>query len=152
MIGDYRWVLGTSFRSWNQTTIHRRRRSSKCQLRRERLWRRFSGKLKRNYGGIFKKESHYYGLLLRRPNTKTAGGHQGKKTRKTAGWSAVAMAAIEESGYELHEHSPYLPDLAPSDFYFFPRLKEHPRGKKNLKTTASDGRCWGIFSESRFLL
>lgn len=42
----------------------------------------------------------------------------------------VAMAAIKEAGFELMEHPPYSPDLAPSDFYLFPRLKEHLRGKK----------------------
>lgn len=40
------------------------------------------------------------------------------------------MAAIEETGFELLEHPPYSPDLAPSDFYLFPRLKEHLRGNK----------------------
>lgn len=44
--------------------------------------------------------------------------------------AAVAMAAIQETGFELLEHPPYSPDLAPSDFYLFPRLKEHLRGKK----------------------
>lgn len=42
----------------------------------------------------------------------------------------VAMTAIREAGFELVEHPPYSPDLAPSDFYLFPRLKEHLRGKK----------------------
>ncbi|CAF4830352.1 unnamed protein product [Pieris macdunnoughi] len=44
--------------------------------------------------------------------------------------AAVAMAAIQETGFELLEHPPYSPDLAPSDFYLFPRLKEYLRGKK----------------------
>lgn len=44
--------------------------------------------------------------------------------------AAVAMAAIQETGFELLEHPPYSPDLAPSDFYLFPRLKERLRGKK----------------------
>lgn len=44
--------------------------------------------------------------------------------------AAVAMAAIQETGFELLEHPPYSPDLAPSDFYLFPRLKEHLRGQK----------------------
>lgn len=44
--------------------------------------------------------------------------------------AAIAMAAIQEAGFELVEHPPYSPDLAPSDFYLFPRLKEHLRGKK----------------------
>lgn len=44
--------------------------------------------------------------------------------------AAVAMTAIQETGFELLEHPPYSPDLAPSDFYLFPRLKEHLRGTK----------------------
>ncbi|XP_046976362.1 histone-lysine N-methyltransferase SETMAR-like [Vanessa cardui] len=44
--------------------------------------------------------------------------------------AAVAMTAIQESGFEILEYPPYSPDLAPSDFYLFPRLKEHLRGKK----------------------
>lgn len=44
--------------------------------------------------------------------------------------SRVAMAAIKDAGFELMEHPPYSPDLAPSDFYLFPRLKEHLGGQK----------------------
>lgn len=44
--------------------------------------------------------------------------------------AGVAMAAIRDSGFELLEHPPYSPDLAPSDFYLFPRLKEDLRGNK----------------------
>ncbi|XP_045451016.1 histone-lysine N-methyltransferase SETMAR-like [Melitaea cinxia] len=44
--------------------------------------------------------------------------------------AAVAMAAIQETGFELLEHPPYSPDPAPSDFYLFPRLKERLPGKK----------------------
>lgn len=44
--------------------------------------------------------------------------------------SSVAMAAIEDAGFELMEHPAYSPDLAPSDFYLFPRLKEHLRGQR----------------------
>jgi [histone H3]-lysine36 N-dimethyltransferase SETMAR len=44
--------------------------------------------------------------------------------------SCVAMAAIHQAGFELVEHPPYSPDLAPSDYRLFPKLKEHLRGKK----------------------
>lgn len=44
--------------------------------------------------------------------------------------SRVAMAAIKDAGFELVEHPPYSPDLAPSDFYLFPRLKEYLKGQK----------------------
>jgi [histone H3]-lysine36 N-dimethyltransferase SETMAR len=42
--------------------------------------------------------------------------------------SRVAVAAIHEAGFELLDHPPYSPDLAPSDFHLFPNLKEHLRG------------------------
>ncbi|XP_046964572.1 histone-lysine N-methyltransferase SETMAR-like [Vanessa cardui] len=53
--------------------------------------------------------------------------HQDNATSHKA---AVAMTAIQESGFEILEHQPHSPDLAPSDFFLFPRLKEHLRGKK----------------------
>jgi len=42
--------------------------------------------------------------------------------------SAVATSAVAECGYELLLHPPYSPDLAPSDSYLFPVLKEHLSG------------------------
>lgn len=44
--------------------------------------------------------------------------------------SCVAMAAIHEAGFNLLDHPPYSPDLAPSDYRLFPKLKEYLRGKK----------------------
>lgn len=44
--------------------------------------------------------------------------------------SAVAMAAIQQAGFELVDHPPYSPDLAPSDFHLFPKLKEYLRGNR----------------------
>jgi histone-lysine N-methyltransferase SETMAR len=37
--------------------------------------------------------------------------------------SVLAMGKVRNLYYELLEHPPYSPDLAPSDFYFFPKLK-----------------------------
>ncbi|GFV80980.1 mariner Mos1 transposase [Trichonephila clavipes] len=37
--------------------------------------------------------------------------------------SAVAMAKIHELQFELLDHPPYSPDLAPGDFFLFPHLK-----------------------------
>jgi len=48
--------------------------------------------------------------------------------------SHVAMTAIHDCGFELLSHSPYSPDLAPSDFHLFRHLKESLRGRA-LKTT-----------------
>jgi len=42
--------------------------------------------------------------------------------------SAVATSAAAECGYELLLHPPYSPDLAPSNLYLFPVLKEHFSG------------------------
>jgi histone-lysine N-methyltransferase SETMAR len=38
------------------------------------------------------------------------------------------MKAIGRLGWELLPHPPYSPDLAPSDYYLFPRMKEYLRG------------------------
>ena len=35
----------------------------------------------------------------------------------------VAMDAVERNGYELIPHPAYSPDLAPSDFFLFPKVK-----------------------------
>ena len=40
----------------------------------------------------------------------------------------VAMDAVERNGYELIPHPAYSPDLAPSDFFLFPNLKNDIRG------------------------
>ena len=36
----------------------------------------------------------------------------------------VAMDAVEQNGYELIPHPVYSPDLAPSDFFLFPKLEK----------------------------
>lgn len=42
----------------------------------------------------------------------------------------VAVSAIKTAGFQLMQHPPYSPDLAPSDFYLFSCLKNHLRGTK----------------------
>ena len=37
--------------------------------------------------------------------------------------STVAMAAIQKYGFQLVKDPPYSPDLAPSDYYLFPKMK-----------------------------
>jgi histone-lysine N-methyltransferase SETMAR len=46
--------------------------------------------------------------------------HTAGKTRET----------IEKIGWEILEHPPHSPYLAPSDFHLFGKLKEHPSGKR----------------------
>ena len=38
--------------------------------------------------------------------------------------SVVAMAAVCDCCFELVDHSPYSPDLAPSDYFLFPNMKK----------------------------
>jgi histone-lysine N-methyltransferase SETMAR len=38
------------------------------------------------------------------------------------------MAATTDCRFEIHPHPPYSPDLAPSDFYLFQKLKTKLRG------------------------
>ena len=45
--------------------------------------------------------------------------------------SVVAMVAVRDCGFELVDHLPYSPDLAPSDYYLFPNMKKtHLTGKQ----------------------
>jgi histone-lysine N-methyltransferase SETMAR len=46
--------------------------------------------------------------------------HTAGKTRET----------IEKMGWEILEHPAHSPNLAPSDFHLFGKLKEHPSGKR----------------------
>lgn len=46
--------------------------------------------------------------------------------------STVAMAKIHELRFELLDHPPYSPDLAPSDFFLFPQLKTALGGQRFL--------------------
>lgn len=46
--------------------------------------------------------------------------------------NALAMVKLKDLKYELLEHPPYSPDLAPSDFHLFPNLKKFVAGKRFL--------------------
>ena len=35
------------------------------------------------------------------------------------------MAAVHDCGFELVDHPPYSPDLAPFDYFLFPNMKKH---------------------------
>ena len=55
------------------------------------------------------------GILLHHDN---APGHS----------SRIVRDVLREFRWELLPHPPYSPDLAPSDFFLFPKLKEHLKG------------------------
>ncbi|XP_011873175.1 PREDICTED: histone-lysine N-methyltransferase SETMAR-like [Vollenhovia emeryi] len=44
--------------------------------------------------------------------------------------NAISMAKIHKLRYDLLPHPPYSPDLAPSDFYLFPRLTKFLAGER----------------------
>ena len=67
---------------------------------------------------------------------KIARKRRGKFTRSvlllqdntSAHMSQVAMNAATDCGFEILPHPPHSPDMAPSDFYLFPKLKSHLHG------------------------
>ena len=44
--------------------------------------------------------------------------------------SVVAMFDVRDCGFELVDHPPYSPDLAPSHYFLFPNMKKHLAGKQ----------------------
>lgn len=80
----------------------------------------------------------YYVELLDRLNKKIKKDrlHLAKKKvlfhqdNAPAHTSRVAKEKIQDLGYELLPHPPYSPDLAPCDFFLFPKLKSWLAGKK----------------------
>jgi histone-lysine N-methyltransferase SETMAR len=44
--------------------------------------------------------------------------------------AARMQAMLQESGWEVFEHTAYSPDLASSDFHLFPKLKEFLGGRR----------------------
>ena len=79
----------------------------------------------------------YYANLLRQLRAKILELRPGKITKVVmfhqdnapAHTSGIAMQTIKDCGFELLDHPPYSPDLAPSDFYLFPKMKNELRGK-----------------------
>ena len=43
---------------------------------------------------------------------------------------AFALAKVHECGFQIVQHPPYSPNLAPSDYYLFPNLKKHLAGTR----------------------
>ena len=62
--------------------------------------------------------------------------------------SSQARTSIRNVGFELLHHSPYSPDLAPSDFYLFPKLKE----SRIKNSSTMESRLWRNAGPSAFLL
>lgn len=80
----------------------------------------------------------YYASLLKRVRQSVKDKRRGKLRRGVlvqqdnapVHTSQIAMHAVKECGFEVLPHPPYSPDLAPSDYHLFPKLKKHLRGKR----------------------
>ena len=80
----------------------------------------------------------YYAKLLRELRQAIKSKRPGKLTKgvllhqdnASAHKSLVAMSAVHDCGFELIDHPPYSPDLAPSDYFLFPNLKKHLAGEQ----------------------
>ena len=80
--------------------------------------------------------SAYCAGKLRRLRQQIERKRRGKLTRSIlllqdnapAHTPQVSMTAVTECEFEILPHPPYSPDMAPSDFYLFPKLKPHLHG------------------------
>ena len=80
----------------------------------------------------------YYAKLLKELRQAIKSKRPGKLTKGVllhqdnapAHKSLVAMSAVHDCGFELIDHPPYSPDLAPSDYFLFPNLKKHLARKR----------------------
>lgn len=80
----------------------------------------------------------YYAALLDRFDTELKKNRPGLARKKVlfhhdnapAHRAAVAKAKLFQLGYELIDHPPYSPDLAPCDFFLFPNLKKWLGGRR----------------------
>jgi len=84
----------------------------------------------------------YYVDVLKKLRTQLAKKRPGKLHRgilfhhdnAPAHSSRLTKQILREFRWELLPHPPYSPDLAPSDFFLFPKLKEHLKGVRFTST------------------
>jgi hypothetical protein len=58
------------------------------------------------------------------------------------------MGKLRDLHYELLEHTPHSPDLAPSDFYLFPELKLFLAGQRFSSNQEAITAVRGVFCRS----
>jgi len=61
--------------------------------------------------------------------------------------SVLAMGKWRDLHYELLEHPPYSPDLAPPDFYLFPKLKLFLAGQRSSSNQEAIAAVEGYFAD-----
>lgn len=59
----------------------------------------------------------------------------------------VAMDALHDSGFTEIDHPAYSPDLAPSDFYLFPKLKKELRGRRFIDSSEVTSATEAFFNQ-----
>lgn len=80
----------------------------------------------------------YYEGVLRKLHNELLKKRHGKITQRIlfhhdnapAHSSKLSRSVLRDFRWELIPHPPYSPDLAPSDFFLFPKLKEHLKGNR----------------------
>jgi len=83
----------------------------------------------------------HHGVLLHRDNAP-------------AHTSAVAVTAIQECGFLLLNHPPYLRDLTPSDYHVLRFLKDSVRGRtfNSVKVAISEINDWFEQQDKKFFM
>jgi len=61
--------------------------------------------------------------------------------------SVLAMGKLRDLHYELLEHPPYFPDLAPSDFYLLPKFKLFLAGQRFSSNPEAIAAVEGYFAD-----
>jgi len=69
------------------------------------------------------------------------------KDNASAHNSVLAMGKLRDLHDELLEHPPYSPDLAPSDFYLFPKLKLFLAGQRFSSNQEASANVEGYFAD-----
>ena len=68
--------------------------------------------------------------------------------------SAIVTAKLFNLCYKILPHSPYSPDLAPSDYFLFPNMKTWLGGKRvssNEEIIAATNEYFEMFDKNNFL-
>jgi len=97
----------------------------------------------------------YYSNLLTGLDEKIREKRPGLQKKKiifhqdnaTAHKSVFAMGKLRDLHYELLEHPPYSPDLAPSDFSLFPKLKLFLAGQRFSSNQEAIAAVEGYFAD-----
>jgi histone-lysine N-methyltransferase SETMAR len=79
--------------------------------------------------------SYYAETILPQVLQEWSSSHPGHRLRihhdnAPAHRSAIVLSFLEDNNILQVPHPPYSPDLAPCDFWLFPRLKDHLRGRR----------------------